>query len=171
MRVSFSRCLCKCTKVCRCTLGMLWIMKLSRVQLYLIEAVVFIWSIYEADRNVLQKPAAGRARCWTQGLKTALFLYLSHDDGMIRFSSYHPSTLKDLFWQKLLWKKQQILECCYHIKICEFSVWRPLHFHHHSSQRLITSNMDQFLLYSSFCQYLSLKSTSICSEVAEGSVL
>lgn len=84
---------CKCTKVCRC---MLSITKLSRVQLYLIEAMVFIWSIYEAGRNVLPKLSAGRALCWTQGWKTALFLHLSHD-GMLRFSNNHPSTLKGLF--------------------------------------------------------------------------
>lgn len=98
MRVSFSRCLCNASaQKFVGLLGMLWITKLSRVQLYLIEAVVFIWSIYEAGRNGLPKSAAGRALCWTQGWKTALFLYLSYDDGMLRFSNYHPSTLKGLF--------------------------------------------------------------------------
>lgn len=88
---------CKCTKVCRCTPGMLWITKLSRVQLYLIKAVVFIWSIYEAGHNVLPKPAAGQALCWTQRWKTALFLYFLHDDGTLRFSNNHPYILKGLF--------------------------------------------------------------------------
>lgn len=109
---------CKCTQVCRRTPGMLWITKLSRVQLYLIEAVVFIWSFYEAGRNVLPKPAEGRALCWTQGWKTALFLYLSHGDGMLRFSNNHPSTLKGLFDSCC----ERSSTFCYHVKICELSV-------------------------------------------------
>lgn len=149
---------------------MLWITKLSRVQLYLIEAVVFIWSIYEAGRNVLPKPAAGRALCWTQGWKTALFLYLSHDDGMLRFSNYHPSTLKGLFDRSCCERSCTFLNVVIMLKYVSSVFGGHCTF-------IIIQNGDLLIGISFYC-IQAFASTchlrqvlAICSEDAEGSVL
>lgn len=58
----------------RCTPSVQWIRKLSRVQLYLIEAEVFIKRSDEVFMK--QVAAAGRALCRTRARRTVLFLYL-----------------------------------------------------------------------------------------------